>query len=299
MFQPKGVIPALVTPLDRNGNLLEDGLRKVIDYTIEGGVHGIFVLGSTGEIYGLDSEQKQRVLEVTVEHTAGRVPIYAGASEITTRDCIKTAQMAESVGGISAVSVLTPYFVTPNQTELKDHYKAIAQSSKLPIILYGNDEKTNVSITPETCVELSNVENIIGIKDSSGDMTKMAEYIRRTEGKEFAVLSGRDTLIFGNLCYGGSGGIASTGNVAPAIVSGIYDAYIAGDFEKAREMQYKLAPLRMAFGLGSFPVVMKEALQLVGIDVGVTLSPVNEMSSQNREKLIQVLKDLELYQIRS
>jgi 4-hydroxy-tetrahydrodipicolinate synthase len=297
LFQPKGIIPALVTPLDKNGNLLEDGLRKVIDYTIDGGVHGLFVLGSTGEIYGLDLEQKKRILEITVEQANGRVPVYAGASEITTNDCIKTAQLAESVGGISAVSVLTPYFVTPNQQELKEHYKAIAKSTKLPIILYGNDEKTQVSITPDTCVELAEVENIIGIKDSSGDMSKMAEYIRRTEGKNFSVLSGRDTLIFGNLCYGGVGAIAGTANVVPRIVSGIYDAYVSGEFEKARELQFKLAPLRMAFGLGTFPVVMKEALNLVGIDVGKTLAPVGEMSEQNKEKLIQVLKDLNVYQI--
>jgi 4-hydroxy-tetrahydrodipicolinate synthase len=298
MFQPKGIIPALVTPMDREGNLLENGLREVIDYTIEGGVHGVFVLGSTGEIYGLDAKQKQKVLEITVDQVAGRVPIYAGASEITTKECIKTTQLAESVGGISAVSVLTPYFITPNQEELKEHYKAIAGSTNLPIILYGNDEKTNVSITPDTAVELADVENIVAIKDSSGDMSKMGEYIRRTQGKEFTVLAGRDTLIFANLCYGGSGGIASTGNVAPAIVSGIYDAYVAGEFEKARELQYKLAPLRLAFGLGSFPVVMKEALNLVGINAGVTLGPINEMSPQNREKLIQVLKELNLYQVR-
>ena len=299
MFQPKGIIPALVTPMDRDGTLLEDGLREVIDYTIEGGVHGVFVLGSTGEIYGLDARQKQRVLEITVNHVAGRVPIYAGASEITTKDCIQTAQLAESIGGISAVSVLTPYFITPSQEELKEHYKAIAGSTSLPIILYGNDEKTNVSITPDTAVELADVENIVAIKDSSGDMTKMGEYIRRTQEKEFSVLAGRDTLIFANLCYGGTGGIASTGNIAPAIVSGIYDAYEAGEFEKARELQYKLAPLRLAFGLGSFPVVMKEALNLVGVNAGVTLGPINEMTQPNRKKLIQVLKDLNLYQIRS
>lgn len=296
MFQPKGVIPALVTPLDEQGNLLEDGLRQVIDYTIQGGVHGVFVLGSTGEIYGLSDQQKKRVLEITVEHTAGRVPIYAGASEITTRDCIKTARLAEEVGGISAVSVLTPYFVTPNQEELKEHYKEIAKSTSQPIILYGNDEKTNVSISPDTCVELSEIDNIIGIKDSSGDMTKMAEYIRRTQGKEFHVLAGRDTLIFANLCYGGTGGIASTGNVAPAIVAGIYDAYVAGEFEKSRELQFKLAPLRLAFGLGSFPVVMKEALNLVGVNAGVTLGPVKELSPENKMKLIEVLKQLDVYQ---
>ena len=115
MFKPNGIIPALVTPLDEQGNLMEDSLKKVIDYTLEAGVHGVFVLGSTGEIYGLTDKQKQRVMEVTVEHVNGRVPVYAGAGEITTINTIKTAQMSEEVGGISALSVITPYFISPTQ----------------------------------------------------------------------------------------------------------------------------------------------------------------------------------------
>ncbi|HYH05111.1 MAG TPA: 4-hydroxy-tetrahydrodipicolinate synthase [Bacillota bacterium] len=298
MFKPFGVIPALVTPLDEEGNLMEDALRQVIDYTIAGGVHGVFILGSTGEIYGLEWEQKKRAIEITVEHTAGRVPVYAGASEITTRDCIKLAKLAEAIGGVAAVSVLTPYFISPSKTELKEHYLQIAAATQLPVILYGNDDRTHVSIPVDLAVELANVDNIVGIKDSSGDMTKMGEYIRQTRDKEFNVISGRDTLILANLAYGGAGAIAATANIVPAIVAGIYNAFREGDFTRAREYQYQLAPLRIAFGLGSFPVVMKEALRLVGIDAGVTLSPVGPIGEENRAKLAQILKDLGVYQIR-
>jgi 4-hydroxy-tetrahydrodipicolinate synthase len=296
MFKPFGIIPALVTPLDVNGNLMEDALREVIDYTIEGGVHGVFVLGSTGEFYGLEWEQKKRALEITVEQTKGRVPVYAGASEITTRDCIRLAKLAENFD-VAAVSVLTPFFITPSKIELKEHYLNIAAATRLPVILYGNDDRTNVNIPPDLVEELSNVENIVGVKDSSGDMTQMGEYIRRTRGKEFNVIAGRDTMILANLAYGGSGAIAATANIVPKIVSEIYNSFMKGDLEKAREYQFKLAPLRIAFGLGSFPVVMKEALKLVGIDAGVTLKPIGPITEENRKKLSEILKNLGVYRL--
>ena len=296
MFKPKGVIPALVTPLDKNGNLMEGALKRVIDYTIAGGVHGLFVLGSSGEIYGLTPEQKRRVVEVTVEHTAGRVPIYCGASEITTQDCIQTAQMVQDIGGVSALSVLTPYFMSPTQSELIEHFTAIAKSTNLPVILYGNEARTQVKIDVKTCEELSKVDNIIGIKDSSGDMTKMAEYLRVTDRETFSVLAGRDTLIYAGLCHGGSGAIASTGNIAPKLVSDIYNAFVAGDHQKSLELQFKLAPLRLAVDKATFPVVLKEGLRMVGIDAGYALGPATEMTPESRRVLEGVLKDLELYQ---
>ena len=289
MFKPYGITPALITPLDKEGRLMEEALRKLIDYTIAGGVHGVFVLGSTGEFYGLDFEQKKRAIQITVEQAAGRVPVYAGASEITTRQCIRLAELAESIG-VDALSVLTPYFVSPSQEELFDHYISIARSTKLPVILYGNPGRTNVNISPALAERLADVENIVGIKDSSGDMTQMGEYIRRTRGKQFHVLAGRDTLILANLVYGGAGAIAATANIVPAIVAGIYDSFMAGDMHTARQLQNKLAPLRIAFELGTFPVVVKEALRLIGIDAGVALGPVGPMTEDNRARLIDILK---------
>jgi len=299
MFKPSGIIPALVTPLDEQGNLMENSLRKIIDYTLEAGVHGVFILGSTGEIYGLTDKQKQRVMEVTVEHVNGRVPVYAGAGEITTNNSIKTAQMAEKVGGISALSVITPYFVSPTQDELIEHYTAIANSVKTPIILYGCDGRAHNSIMPETALKLSEVENIIGIKDSSGSSERMDKYLELTKGKEdFSVLCGIDTLIYHGLVNGTKGAIASSANIAPKISVGIYNAFMSGDLKKAEELQNKLIPLRNAYALATFPGLIKEAVQLVGIDVGVALKPVGAISNENREKLAQVLKDLEVYNVK-
>jgi 4-hydroxy-tetrahydrodipicolinate synthase len=293
MFTPRGVIPALVTPLDRGGELIEQALREVLEFTISNGVHGVFILGSSGEIYGLSDEQKRRVVELTVEHVNGRVPVYAGASEITTRDCVKTAKMVEAVGGVSALSVLTPYFISPTQAELVDHFSDIAASTELPILLYGNEGRTHVKITAETAVALSAIDNVIGIKDSSGDMSLMSEFIRTTPD-DFAVLAGRDTLIYAGLCHGATGAIASTANIAPKLVSEIYNSYIAGDHVRSLELQFALAPLRKVLEMANFTVVLKEGLRLAGVDVGYALAPAHDLSPAQRDTLAAVISDIDV-----
>ena len=291
MAAPRGVIPALVTPLDRDGALMEQGLRDVIDFTIAGGVHGLFVLGSSGEIYGLTDDQKQRVVEVTVEHTAGRVPVYAGSGEITTRDCIKTARMVEAVGGVAGLSVLTPYFLTPTQSELVQHFTDIARSTELPIMLYENAGRTHVTIEIDTCQTLSKVDGIIGIKDSSGDLSRMLNYLRVTDD-HFTVLTGRDTLIYAGMCIGAQGAIASTANIAPRLVSEIYNAYLAGDHARSLELQFRLAPLRAWIEKATFPVVLKEGLRMLGVDVGYALAPAGDLTAAQRHELQHVISNL-------
>ena len=291
MTAPWGAIPALVTPLDRSGELMEQGLRDVIDFTIAGGVHGLFVLGSSGEIYGLTDQQKQRVVEITVEHTAGRVPIYAGASEITTRDCLKTARMVEAVGGVTGLSVLTPYFLTPTQSELVQHFTDIARGTELPIMLYENTGRTHVTIEVDTCRVLSRVDGIIGIKDSSGDLSRMLDYLRVTDAG-FTVLTGRDTLIYAGMTIGAKGAIASTANIAPHLVAEIYNAYVAGDHARSLELQFRLAPLRAWVEKATFPVVLKEGLRMLGIDVGVALAPAGDLTDAQRRGLRDVVNNL-------
>ena len=283
-FNPEGIIPALVTPLDKEGNLFEQGLRDVLDYTINNGVHGAFVLGSSGEIYGLTEAQKRRVVELTVEHVNGRVPVYAGASEITTRDCIKTAHMVGEIGGVSALSVLTPYFMTPTQSELVEHYKAIAAETDLPILLYSNPGRTQVPLALNTVVELAEVPNIIGVKDSAGNMTLTADYLRETP-YDFVVLMGRDTLIYPALAMGANGAIASTANIAPRLLSELYNSYRAGDHDRALELQKKLSPLRNLIDCATFPVVLKEGLRYAGIEAGYCFAPARELAEQYRGPL--------------
>lgn len=292
-FMPKGIIPALVTPLTKDQKLNDKALRKLLNYTIEGGVHGVFVVGTTGEFYGLTPEEKREVFQVTMDEVNGRVPVYAGTGAITTKESVQITQIAEECG-VDAVSVLTPMFISPNQKELYQHFKTIAENTSLPVILYNNLPKTGVTITPATVAKLAEINNIVGVKDSTGDMTLTGEYIRSTQGMVFSVLMGRDTMIHAALCYGATGSIASCANVAPRICADIYDKFIAGDLQGALEAQYKLAPLRIAFNLGSFPTVIKESLELLGIEAGPCMPPIGQMTSAEREQLKNVLIQMEL-----
>ena len=293
-FQPRGIIPAMVTPITKEGKINESALRKLANYLIEGGVHGLFPVGSQGEFYALTFEEKKRIIEVVVDETRGRVPVYAGTGAITTREAIALTQMAEAAG-VNAVSVLTPYFIKPNEAELMEFYTSIAKATRLPVLLYNNPGRTGVNISADFVVRASQVENIVGIKDSSGDLSLTAEYIRRTD-ETFSVLAGRDTLIYGTLCYGGKGAIAATANVAPKVIVEIYEAFKAGDMKRSLEAQFRLAPLRLAFDLGTFPVVIKEALNLIGIDAGVGIPPVGGISPKSKEELREILRNMGLLQ---
>ncbi|MCP1102140.1 4-hydroxy-tetrahydrodipicolinate synthase [Aequitasia blattaphilus] len=293
-FKPQGVIPPIITPLTKEGEVNYPVLRQMINHLIDEGVHGLFPMGTTGEFYAFDNDTFRKILEVTIEETAGRVPVYGGANHITTRGAIELVKICEEVG-VDAVSVLTPMFVSQTQDELYEFYRKIAESTKLPIILYNNAPKTNVTITPKTVERLSKIENIVGVKDSTGDMTNAAEYIRLTRDNEnFHVLMGRDTLIHAGLCYGASGAIASCANVAPRIAADIYDKYKEGDVAGSLDAQFTLVPLRIACGMGTFPAVIKEGLCMQGIPVGKCLEPIGELSEEEKEKLKHVLQDMKL-----
>lgn len=293
-FMPRGIIPPVITPLTPEGKFNEKGMRKLINHLIGGGVHGLFVTGTTGEFYGFTLEEKREIFLTAVDETKGRVPVYAGTNGITTRESVMLTQLAENCG-VDAVSVLTPMFISPNQHQLFEHYKTIAASTALPVVLYNNPSKTGVSLTAATVAKLSEISNIVSIKDSSGDLTLTAEYIRLTRGNAaFNVLMGRDTLIYGALCYGAAGSIASCANVAPRLCADIYDKFIAGDLQGSLDAQFTLAPLRIAFDIGTFPVVIKESLNMLGIEAGFCMDPVGPMTTDERERLRKILVEMAL-----
>lgn len=290
----KGVIPPIITPVDLDENVDEAALQRVIDHVLEGGVHGVFVLGSNGEFYAFDFENQKRAIEVAVRHVKGRVPVYAGASAITTRECIKLAQMAEEAGA-DALTVLTPMFIQPNEKEMYNHFEAIAKSTKLPVLLYNNPGKTTNNISVALLEKLAKIDNIVGIKNTSFDFVQTVEYIRVTkEIPNFKVLSGSDYLIYGTLAYGGVGCVAGTANVAPRLVVDIYEKYMAGDYAGAMEAQYKLIPLRNTYNYGSFPVVMKDCLNLMGINVGHPVRPIDHCTEERLAGIKKVLTDVGL-----
>lgn len=293
MFKAEGIIPAVVSPVDDNGDIKEGPFRKLLNYLIDNGVHGLFINGSQGEFYALTVEEKQKVLEIAVDEVKGRVPIYAGVGAVTTREAVKLAKISEKIGA-QALSAITPYYIKPDEDELYEYYKEIAESVSIPVLLYANPSRTNIPLSVKLVSRLAEIDNIIGIKDSSGDLTLTGEYIRLLSDKGFQVLAGRDTLILGTLVYGGTGAIAATANVVPRLVVSIYESFKKGDLKSALDAQYKLAPLRIAFDLGTFPVVIKEAVKLIGFDLGSAIRPVKDIKPEKREELKRILIDLGL-----
>jgi len=284
-------LSALITPMNEDETISEDGLRAVIDHVISGGVHGIFILGSQGESFALTLEEKKRVIATTVEASAGRVPIYVGTGMITTAQSVQMTKLARE-SGADAVSVITPYFIKPSQKELTDHYRAIAEAAgDMPMLLYNNPMRTGVSIDVETVVTLAEMDNVVGMKDSSADLIQTMKYIDATRDMDFSVLVGNDASIFATLVSGGKGAVAATANVAPALVVGIYNAVQSGNMEKARELQYKLFPIRMAFGLGTFPLVVKEAVNMIGLPAGPARRPIQKLSPEKRQELRRILSN--------
>ena len=294
-FMPKGIVVPIVTPITEDGKLNEKAYRGLIDYLADNGIHGVFPFGTTGEFYAFDEDFYKELLEITKDAVHGRMDIYAGANHITTAGAVRLAKMVEKVGGIDALSVLTPMFISQTQHEVYEYYKEIASETSLPIIIYNNKPKTNVTVEPATVAKLAEIDNIVGVKDSTGDMTNTEEYLRLTRGaKNFHVMMGRDTLIFAALCYGATGAIASCANVAPRIAADIYDKFMAGDREGALEAQFTFSSLRIATNMGTFPVVLKEALKMIGHDCGDCVKPIQPLSEEQREKLRRVLSEMGL-----
>ncbi|MEW5720318.1 MAG: 4-hydroxy-tetrahydrodipicolinate synthase [Chloroflexota bacterium] len=292
MLKPFGIIPAMVTPLTGDETINERALRKLTNHLIAGGVHGVFAMGSQGEFWAFSPEEKRRVFEIVVEETNHRVPVYAGAAAITTRDTIALTRLAEQAG-VDAVSILAPFFISPNEKEMYDHYRAVAESTRLPILLYTNPARTNIKMSAQLVARLAEITNIVGMKDSGGDLELTAEYIR-VAPPDFSIVMGRDTLIYGALLYGAQGAIAATANVAPRLVVSIYEYFKVGDLAGAKRAQETLAALRHAFSWGTFPVVIKEALDLMGLACGPARAPVGPLSAEQRERLRNVLREMRL-----
>ena len=179
MFMPKGIIIPVVTPLTRTGELNEPVYRRLLEYFIQNGVHGVFPFGTTGEFYAFDNGFYRDMLEITKDAVGGRMDIYAGANHITTRGAIEIARIARDIG-VDALSVLTPMFISQTQEELYRYYQEIADSTDLPIVIYNNKPKTNVTVEPTTVCRLAKISNIVAVKDSTGDMTNTEEYLRLT-----------------------------------------------------------------------------------------------------------------------
>ncbi len=284
-----GIIPPVATPMQANEALDLPRLKWFLDHLIASGVHGIFVLGTNSEFYALDEREKQEVIATAVAHVNKRVPVYAGTGAETTREVVRLTKMAEREGA-DGVSVITPYFISPTQQEIYDHYRRIAEHTSLPVILYNNPGTCGgLKIDVETVARLAQIPNILAVKDSSGDLQNTVEYIRVVP-ERFAVLMGRDTLIFPALVMGARGAVPATANVAPALLAEIYNAFQRGDLAASKAAQQRLNPLRLALGLCTAPGGVKAALQLLGTPIGPCRSPVAGLSPEKLPKMRTALE---------
>lgn len=288
----RGIIPPVVTPFDKAGVIDSRALKRVIDYVISNGVHGVFFGGSQGEFFSMTVEERIELYEQATALVAGRVPVFAGTAAITTHETIKLSIAAEKAG-CNALSIIGPYFIKPNQEELYRHYMTVADAVSIPILLYNNPDRVGYNLPVALLERLAIAGNIVGMKDSGGDLTYVNDVIRRLP-EDFAVFCGRDTVILNVLASGGAGAVPASGNVAPKLIVGLYNAVQCGDFVSARAMQAELALLRNAFALGSFPVVIKEALDLLGMDVGPARLPIQPLQPDKREELRKVLVEMKL-----
>lgn len=283
-----GSIVAIVTPFKKK-KVDEASLGELIEFQIENGTHGIVPCGTTGESPTLSHDEHQNVIKFTIDLVNKRVPVIAGTGSNSTEEAISLTQFAEKAGADASL-VIAPYYNKPTQEGLYQHFKTVASNVDIPIILYNVPGRTGVNIQPETISRLrGECKNIIGIKEASGSL-EQASKILSLCGMDFILLSGDDSINFPLLTIGGRGFITVTANIAPKDVAELYNKYISGDFDTARELHYKLLPLNEALFLETNPVPVKRALALMGkIELGFRL-PLCEMSKANLDKLKSVMK---------
>ena len=270
----KGVIVPIITTIDEDEKIDEAKMRAQVDYVIDGGLQGILAFGSNGEFYQIEEDEMERGFQIIVDQAAGRVPVYFGIGAINTKKCVRLAKMAVK-NGAKGVSILQPMFLKPNFNELFLHFKKIAEAvPETPVLLYNNPGRVGYTLGADLVEKLAHeVDNIVGMKDTSGDITQTEEFIRRNRDVGFKVFGGKDTLLYASLCIGAVGGVCTAGNFMPELIVDIYNKYVAGDIKGALEAQYKLNPVRLAMDVASFPVAAKDMAAMRGRDVGSPYLP--------------------------
>ena len=291
MLKPKGIITPIITPMNDDESVNLSELRVQINRQIGCGINGLFCLGTNGEVYALSSEEKLKIIETVVQEVNGRVPVYAGTGCIRTSDTIDLSLSAKSIG-VDAISVVSPYYVAVSQDELHDYYCEIAEAVDLPIILYNIPARTGNNIDYKTVKRLAKFQNVVGVKDSSGNFDNTLRYIESTDTR-LSVLAGSDSLILWTLLAGGAGAIAGTANVFPEIAVTIFKLWQEGKIEQAKAVQFSLRPFRDVMAMGNPNSVVKRAMNLLGFPVGPARRPVSGVNSQVIDEALK--KVLELY----
>ncbi|PMP64634.1 MAG: 4-hydroxy-tetrahydrodipicolinate synthase [Caldimicrobium thiodismutans] len=279
---------ALVTPF-KDGKIDEESFRNLIRWHLKEGTHGILVSGTTGESATLSKEEKKRLFEIALEEAKGKVPLIAGTGTNDTKKTLKLTKMAEELG-MDACLLVTPYYNKPTQKGLYEHYKYIATQVNIPIILYNVPGRTGVNLLPETTAKLSEIENIVAIKEACGDLKQVTELKLRCK-PDFVILSGDDFTAYPTIALGGKGVISVAANVMPKEMAELMEAALNGNYEQALKLHLYLYPLFKVLFIETNPVPAKEALYLMGMinspEVRLPLSGLSEASFQQLKTILR------------
>lgn len=285
----KGSIVAIVTPF-RDDKVDEKKLRDLIEFHIQNGTSGIVPCGTTGESATLSFEEHDRVIEITIEQVKKRIPVIAGTGSNSTQEAIMLTRHAAKAGADASLQV-SPYYNRPTQKGLYGHFKAIAESVNIPLILYNIASRTGVNIEPETIAKLAqDCKNIAGVKEASGNLEQMSR-IKQLCGQNFELISGDDSLTLPVLSIGGTGVISVVANIVPKDVANLVAEFEKGNLKKTQEIHYKLLPLIKAVFLETNPIPVKTAMGLLGMCEPDLRLPMCAMSPENEEKLRKALKE--------
>lgn len=283
------ILTAMVTPFDHKGNIDFSKTTKLIEYLIKNGSDGLVIAGTTGESPTLTKEEKVALFKHVVKVVQKRVPVIAGTGSNNTHASIELTKQAEEAG-VDAVMLVAPYYNKPNQQGLYLHFKSIAETTKLPVMLYNVPGRSIVNLSVDTIVRLSEIDNIVCVKEASGDLDQITEIITKT-ADDFKVYSGDDTLTLPTLSIGGDGIVSVAAHVVGNEMQSMISAYSEGDVKKAAQLHGKLLPVMNEMFSAPSPTPVKTALQILGIDVGGVRLPLIPLSEQERVRLNSLLND--------
>jgi 4-hydroxy-tetrahydrodipicolinate synthase len=283
-----GAITAIVTPF-KGEKVDEAGLRKLIEFQIANGAHGIVPCGTTGESPTLSYTEHERVIEITIEQAAKRFPVIAGTGSNSTEEAISLTRHAKKAGADAAL-MISPYYNKPTQEGLYRHFEKVAKSVDIPIVMYNIPGRTASNIDPDTIARLSKIDNIVGVKEASGSMKQVTDIIALCPD-DFIVLSGEDYLTFPLMCVGAKGVISVASNVAPREMADLCNLFFDGRFEESRRLYYKLLPLLHGLFMETSPAPVKAALAMMKkIESEEVRLPLVTMGENNKERLRKILE---------
>lgn len=292
MYKPSGVYAAMQTPFKTDGDINEEVLRRMVDFMIAKGVHGLFPVSSVGEFVHMTLEQCCRFMEVVIDQNQGRVAVTPGVSSTCAENSVKLVKKAEELG-CDGVVICPPYYYPISQGTMEKHFELVADSTNLPIILY-NIPLFATPISNDVVKRLAKCENIIGMKDSSGSMVELMHYMDkvRQTGSDMNFLVGREEMLAPALAVGACGCMTASSGIIPEIMVGIWDAYQAGDYEKANRIQVAMLPfIRAMFG-APFPVGFKAAMEMRGFEMGPLKQPLSVAEEFNLSEIKKEIKNL-------